>query len=264
MGHKESILPALASGSQGLQLVAAPAIMIVLAGLQTLKAKAGKSQSELYQHIWKFLSKAEARDKTGRIVQYFCRFLQGLILHMPSSALAPWKPVIAELQTTLAWARRTHRWGKEMPHIPVLGQALADGDLLEMAQRSTLITFLIQDHIYFLLKVGILKFQNYTAVQWHRRNLRFITFSHVLNFSLAFREILRIKGKQQLKDSKYICSQESEDKAAKAIYENKRMMFRYVLTFIQMLSVSGVKAMDDTYIGLMGVVSSYIDASKQW
>ena len=51
----------------------------------------------------------------------------------PEFWLQPWKPVIAEalkdkkqifeveseVQTTLAWARRTHRWGKEpaMSHL---------------------------------------------------------------------------------------------------------------------------------------------------
>merc|ERR1712079_824820 len=108
--------------------------------------------------------------------QYGCRALQGILAHLPAdSALQLCKPLAAEVQTTLAWARRTHRWGKEMPHIPALGEAVEKGDMLEAAQRAVLITFLVQDHIYWLLKVGLLKFKNYTAIQWHRRNLRFIT-----------------------------------------------------------------------------------------
>jgi len=135
---------------------------------------------------------------------------------------------------------------------------------LEAAQRAILITFLIQDHIYWLLKVGILKFESYSAVQWHRRNLRFITLSHVLNFSLCVRDVMRIREKQQLKDPKYSGTKEAEETAEKSIYDNQRMMFRYVLKFAQMLHVSQVKQMDDWYVGLMGVVSSYIDVSKQW
>lgn len=265
-GHKESYLPPIKSGSHAVQIVAGPALMILAVALQLLKRSlTGTNASQLYSHIWKFISKAEARDKTGRIVQYFCRFLQGALGHLPESfPLKPYQPVIAEVQSTLAWARRTHRWGKEMPHLPVLGEAICKGDPLEIAQRSVLITFLIQDHIYWLLKVGILKFQNYTAIQWHRRNLRFITLSHVLNFSLCVRDISRIKEKQAKNDPKYAGSQAAEEKADKDIYDNQRMMVRYVLTFIQMLHVSQVIKMDDWYIGLMGMASSYIDASKQW
>jgi len=249
-----------------MQVLAGPALMAFVCGLQILKKQlSGTFQSDLYNHIWKFISKAEARDKVGRIVQYGCRFLQGLLGHLPEAfPLQPFKPVIAEVQTTLAWARRTHRWGKEMPHIPVLAKALSTGDVLEATQRAILITFLIQDHIYWLLKVGILKFQNYSAIQWHRRNLRFITASHVFNFSLCVREIMRIRAKQEKKDPKYTGSKEAEAKAAADVYDNQRMMLRYVLTFIQMLHVSQVKKMDDWYIGLMGMASSYIDASKQW
>jgi len=240
--------------------------MLIVMSLQLLKKRlTGAHASKLYSHIWKFISKAEARDKVGRIAQYFCRFLQGALTHAPEAFfLQPWRPVIAEVQTTLAWARRTHRWGKELPHIPVLGEAISKGDVLEAAQRMVLITFLTQDHIYWLLKVGILKFEKYTAIQWHRRNLRFITLSHVLNFSLCLREVLRIQDKQAKGDVKYSGTAEAVEKAEKEIYDNKRMMVRYVLTFIQMLHVSQVKKLDDWYVGLMGVASSYIDASKQW
>lgn len=265
-GHNESYLPPINSAGHALQLVAGPTFMALYFALTMLKKQlTGKIKSDFYNHIWKFVSKAEARDKTGRIVQYGCRALQGMLAHMgPEMPLQAWKPAIAEVQTTLAWARRTHRWGKELPHIPVLGEAILKGDWLEAAQRMVLITFLTQDHIYWLLKVGLLKFQNYTAIQWHRRNLRFITLSHVLNFSLCVRDIRRIREKQDQKDPKYSGSEEAVAKADQEIYDNKRMMLRYVLTFIQMLHVSQVKKMDDWYVGLMGMVSSYIDASKQW
>mmetsp|Transcript_68349 Transcript_68349/g.120658 ORF Transcript_68349/g.120658 Transcript_68349/m.120658 type:complete len:277 (+) Transcript_68349:96-926(+) len=266
MGHNEAYLPPITARNHGLQILAGPALMACALGLQMLKKNlSGVHKSELWAHIWKFISKAEARDKTGRIVQYCCRMLQGIIEHFPQSfPLAPFKKEIAEVQTTLAWARRTHRWGKEMPHIPVLGQAISSGDVLEAAQRAVLITFLIQDHVYWLLKVGILKFQNYSAIQWHRRNLRFITLSHVLNFSLCVREVMRIRQKQEKQDPKYSGSKEALAKAESEIYDNRRMMVRYVLTFIQMLHVSQVMQLDDWYIGLFGMISSYIDASKLW
>jgi len=249
-----------------LQLVAGPGVMIVCMALQLLKKQlSGTHVSKLYEAVWKFISKAEARDKTGRIVQYGCRSLQGFLAHMaPEHPLQTWKAAIAEVQTTLAWARRTHRWGKEMPHIPKLGKAISQGDFLEAAQCVVLITFLVQDHIYWLLKVGLFKFQNYSAIQWHRRNLRFITFSHVLNFALCLRSINRIKEKQAKQDPAYSGSEQAIKKAEAEVYDNQRMMLRYILTFIQMLHVSQVKKFDDRYIGIMGMMSSYIDASKQW
>lgn len=265
-GHLESYVPPIASAGQALQITAGPLIMSTFLFLQMVKKSlTGQHASKLYAHVWKFISKAEARDKVGRIVQYACRGIQGVLAHLPTDfVLQPYKPVVAEIQTTLAWARRTNRWGKELPHIPALGEAISNCDVLEVCQRVVLITFLVQDHIYWLLKVGILKFKSYSAIQWHRRNLRFITLSHVLNFSLCLREILRIKEKQQSNDPKYTGSKEALEKAEAAIYDNKRMMVRYVLTFFQMLHVSQVKIMDDSYIGLFGMISSYIDASKQW
>lgn len=265
-GHKESYLPPIVARSHALQIIAGPAVMLLALGLQMLKKELTSThKNELWQHIVKFLQKAEARDKVGRIVQYFCRFMNGTLAHLPAElALQAYKPIFSEVQTTLAWARRTHRWGKEMPHIPALGQAITSGDALEALQRGVLITFLVQDHIYWLLKVGILKFDNYKPVEWHRRNLRFINFSHVLNFALCVRDIRRIRAKQQEKDPKYSGSKEAIAKADSEIFDNKKMMFRYVLTFIQMLHVSQIKKMDDWYIGLMGVVSASIDASKQW
>lgn len=266
MGHNEAYIPPITSAAHLGQLVTGPAVMILFLGLQTLKRQlTGTHASKLYENIWKFISKAEARDKVGRIVQYYCRHLQGVMDHLDKTHwLLAWKPAVAEVQSTLAWARRTHRWGKEMPHIPKLGKALEQGDWLEAAQCTVLITFLVQDHVYWLLKVGLLKFQAYTAIQWHRRNLRFITLSHVLNFSLCVRSIMRIKAKQAKNDPEFTGSEKAIAKANSEIYDNQKMMLRYTLTFIQMLHVSGVKKMDDWYIGIMGMMSSYIDASKQW
>jgi hypothetical protein len=243
-----------------------PAIMATLLVWQMIKKKfQGKCGGELHSHIWKFISKAEARDKTGRIVQYACRMIQGLMEFLaPEHPLLAYKTIVAEVQTTLAWARRTHRWGKELPHIPVLGEAFCSGDVLECCQRAVLVTFLVQDHVYWLLKTGIFKFEKYSPIQWHRRNLRFITLSHVLNFSLCVRDVLRIREKQKLNDPKYSGSEQALKKAEADVYDNKRMMVRYVLTFIQMLHVSQVKKMHDSYIGMFGMISSYIDASKQW
>eukprot|EP00408_Alexandrium_pacificum_P008339 CAMPEP_0171236588 /NCGR_PEP_ID=MMETSP0790-20130122/42535_1 /TAXON_ID=2925 /ORGANISM="Alexandrium catenella, Strain OF101" /LENGTH=65 /DNA_ID=CAMNT_0011702927 /DNA_START=6 /DNA_END=200 /DNA_ORIENTATION=- len=65
---------------------------------------------------------------------------------------------------------------------------------------------------------------------------------------------MRIKEKQQNNDPKYSGSQEALQKAEGAIYDNKRMLVRYFLTFIQMLHVSQVKVFDDTYVGLFGMI----------
>jgi len=266
MGHKESLLPLIANANQKNQVLTGPAIMIMAAAYQLIKKQqTGTHKGELLNHIWKFLSKAEARDKVGRLVQYGCRCLQGVLAHQTKDSwLNANKPVIVEIQTTLAWARRTNRWGKELPHIPALGEALSRGDWLEATQRTILITFLVQDHIYWLLKMGILKFQQYSAIEWHRRNLRLITISHVFNFALCVRDITRIRKKQENGDPSVSGSVQALETADKKVQENKMMMVRYVLTFIQMIHVSGVRQFDDWYIGFFGMISSAIDASKQW
>jgi len=266
MGHKESFLPLIANQAQRNQVLTGPAILVAAAVYQVVKKQMnGKCGSDFHSHLWKFFSKAEARDKMGRCVQYACRGLQGVIAHMAKDHwLGQWKTVIVEVQQTLAWARRTNRWGKELPHIPVLGEAIMSGDYLEAAQRTILITFLVQDHIYFLLKMGILKFEQYTAIEFHRRNLRFITVSHVFNFALAIRAIQRIRAKQEKGDPSVTGSAQALEKADADIKDNQIMMFRYILTFVQMIHVSGVKQLDDWYVGLFGMISSAIDASKQW
>jgi len=267
MGHMESYLPPIASAAHGKQLLTGPALVVLAAAYQVLKKRitGSNSASELYKHIWKFLGKSEARDKVGRMAQYGCRALQGILAHMSKDFVGQaYKPAIAEMQTSLAWARRTHRWGKEMPHIPALGDAISRGDALEATQRCILITFLVQDHIYWLLKMGFLKFTQYTPAQWHRRNLRFIIASHVCNFAICVRDIKRIQAKQEKSDPSVAENTQAVAKANQDIKDNKMMMVRYVLTFIQMLHASGIKQFDDWYIGIMGVVSAGIDASKQW
>lgn len=266
VGHKEAFLPSIAGSDQLKQVLSGPALMVAAAIYQIIKKNStGKSVGDFRKKLWTALGKSEFRDKVGRVVQYACRGLQGFLAHMsPDFWLQAYKPAIAEVQTTLAWARRSHRWGKELPHIPTLGEALQKGDYLEAGGKAVLITFLIQDHIYFLLKVGILKFQQYSAIQWHRRNLRFITVSHVFNFALCLRAITRIKDKQKNNDPSVSGSAEALAKADKEIFDNQKMMFRYVLTFLQMIHVSGVKQLDDWYVGIMGMISSGIDAHKQW
>jgi len=262
VGHNEAFVPGVQSISHASQLLAGPLVMAVLATLQLLKRKlTGAHASRLYKRAWAFLSKAEARDKVGKIAQYGCRFLQGALAHAPADfALQPWKPIFAEAQTTLAWARRTNRWGKEMPHITALGEAVSNGEVMEAVSRTFIILYLVQDHIYWLLKVGILKFRSYTPIQWHRRNLKFVLPSYVLNFVLCWRNIRQLRERRLQQAS----GKGSVDDIEQEIYDNKRMMVRYTLTFIQILHVSKIKDLDDWYVGIMGMISSYIDASKQW
>ena len=80
----------------------------------------------------------------------------------------------------------------------------------------------LEDHIYWLLKVGILKFQNYTPIQWHRRNLRFITFSHVLNFALCTRQIVRARRAFEEKEK----DAEAKKKLDSVMNDNLKMMLR--------------------------------------
>merc|ERR1719424_917433 len=110
----------------------------------------------------------------------------------------------------------------------------------------------------------ILQFEQYTPTQWHKRNLRFILMSHVFNFALCIRDIRRIREKQDNGHPSVSGSAQVLEKADADIRENQVMMFRYVLTFFQMLHVSNVKQLDDWYVGIFGVMSSAIDASKQW
>ncbi|CAK0896663.1 unnamed protein product, partial [Prorocentrum cordatum] len=90
--------PPIAHGAQALQVTMGPLIMGCLLVWQYLKRRMqGKCGGELHSHIWKFISKAEARDKTGRIVQYGCRAIQGFMeLLAPEHPLQTWRKTVAE------------------------------------------------------------------------------------------------------------------------------------------------------------------------
>lgn len=259
--HNEALLPVISGRSHVLQICIGPLVTILFVMLEMLRRSAAEGKaSELYQHLWKFISKAEARDKVGKIFQYGCRMMTGIsTLAAEDSFLAPWRSVFPEVQTTLTWARRTHRWGKEMPHIPALEEAIRQGDFFESLQRAFILLYLIQDHMYWLMKVGILKFKEYSPIQWHRRNLKFVLPAYVINFCLHWKKIahIKLKQKQQL-------SAREQEEATQAIYDNRKMMLRYTLTFFQIVHGSQTKILHDSYIGFFGMISSYIDASKQW
>lgn len=233
-----------------------------------------ESPEELFEHVNKFLAKSEARDKVGRMVQYFMRCLMGLADHSAKdSMLMQWRPVFADMRETLAWARRTHRWAKEGPHIIPFFKAVSRKDWLESLQRGVLWIFLTQDHLTWCIKVGIFKQLRglngsmYTQKTWHQYNLKFIMTVHLLNISVAVREILRIRSKEAEEPP----DEKTKAKNDKKVFDlKKHTILRNVLTFIQITHVSmtgekywGIK-LDDWYIGILGVISSYLDASKQW
>jgi hypothetical protein len=243
-------------------------------GKEPIMEKKQPTKAELFEHVNEFLAKSEARDKTGRIVQYFMRCLMGLADHSAKdSLLMTWRPVFADIRETLAWARRTHRWAKEGPHIVPFFKAISRKDWLETMQRGVLWVFLTQDHLTWCLKVGIFKQLRglsgkvYTQKTWHQYNLKFIMTVHVLNFLVAARAIKRIRDKE----AKESPDEKTKAKNDKSVWDYKKhVVLRNVLTFIQISHVSmtaekywGFKH-DDWYIGILGMISSYLDASKQW
>eukprot|EP00941_MAST-03F_sp_MAST-3F-sp1_P000399 g399.t1 len=105
----------------------------------------------------KLLASFQGRDKIGRMVQYFCRFMKGILIRCEAPEQI--RALNWSLFTVLMNARRTYRWLASVPHIVSLRDGLvtkpwgADYHALFILAKTLMITWPIIDHYRFLVLI---------------------------------------------------------------------------------------------------------------
>lgn len=208
---------------------------------------------EVISNITVLFSKSEGRDKVGRFVQYFARALVGFVeLSGPSTDLKRLGELATNVMKQLASARRTHRWCKEFPVLQAIPKSLQIANpvdcFLETASKVALSTFLIIDHVAWLKQVQILKGkQNGTGTI--QLGLKFFAWSNIFSFLLQLKKFNEASTGEKDKEKK--------GQAAKAA-------FKHALVTVQCLHLSTVYVTHNSLVGILGMITSYMDFSAQW
>jgi len=186
----------------------------------------------------------EGRDKLIRLFQFGSRAVVGMTAGASGSAVNTVHTNARNLMVNLAGARRTFRWGRELPIILCIPQALKLNDpwdrVLDLSQKSTLLMFFIIDHIGWLkqtskgMKSGVRTIQT---------GLKCLTISSLIAAVYGIRKLCRL-GKSDETGERRQC-----------IFS----ILRNGLLAFQVAHLSRWWETSDVLVGLMGIVTSLID-----
>lgn len=199
------------------------------------------------------LAKSEGRDKLGRVFQYGSRMIVGLVELSGApkgSPLMELKERAADVQKTLGGARRTHRWGKEIPVIQSLPgtlKLLQTSPLdfaLEMFQKLNQLGYLLFDHLAWL-KQQKLFVAGKSAADTVKTAMTFFLCCN------AAATVIQLKKYSNEKD---------EGKKSTAL----TAAFKHFLVAIQCAHNSTIYETNNAFVGACGIISSYIDLKAQW
>lgn len=198
-----------------------------------------------------FLNKSEARDKLARIVQFGSRGLVGATTELLGLADPRVRLVngrASNLMSTLALARRSHRWCKEFPVIQQIPASLKIADpismVLDTAQKVTLATFLIVDHYGWLKQAKVLNGKAQDTI-WF--GLKFFMVSNMIS---------TVYNAYKLKNT-----DESKVEERKKL---RLLVLKHAMMSIQIAHVSNTRKTSDFLVGILGVITSIMDAKEQW
>mmetsp|Transcript_42880 Transcript_42880/g.133894 ORF Transcript_42880/g.133894 Transcript_42880/m.133894 type:complete len:261 (-) Transcript_42880:86-868(-) len=213
--------------------------------------------------------KSEGRDKLARAAQYAARMIVGLTQmgHLQAGTRIYWVNELAgNIMKQLASARRAHRWCKEFPVIQSIVQSLpgeipdrsslsfrevADG-ALELAQRVTLASFMLIDHVGWLKQVKLLSGGERAGTGTIQLGLKFFGASNFLSVLVQLRK---------LRDARR--TEEGTAGAQKQQFLAKNA-FKHGLLVIQCAHLSRTYETHDAFVGFIGVISSVMDMLTQW
>jgi hypothetical protein len=200
--------------------------------------------------------KAEGRDKLARLFQYGSRAIVGAIsFYTPKAGttLHSFEAKARSVMVQLAIARRTHRWCKEIPVIQTIPKAIRMKDpidrVFEVLQKSTLVTFMVIDHVALLKQWKVLKGKQ-TGVGTVQLGLKWFCYSNIIGFFYQLKKLYCVEGK------------EDEKKAV----ERRSLVInaaKFAMLAIQMAHLSLVYQSHDLLVGLLGIVTSSMDVSNQ-
>ena len=138
----------------------------------------------------RMLAQSDVRDKLGRLVQYACRMIVGLLSEMPPDVARREAAVIlTKLMAAIGDARRCFRWLQGVSPILALCEASeARGEprwadwTLAVGNKVALLGFLSLDHARWLRHHGVLQGPHRPTA---RRSMRWLTVAYACNLLLA-------------------------------------------------------------------------------
>jgi hypothetical protein len=201
--------------------------------------------------------KAEGRDKLARFFQYAARFILGMTANSKTGSRM--KTLGDHARTTmvqLASARRTHRWCKEFPVIQGIPKTLKIQNpidmIMELAQKTTLATFMIIDHLGWLKQMKILSGGKRAGTGTIQLGLSWFCAS---NFIAAI-----IQGKKLAKQ----ISEGGDKDTTQARRGFVETIVKHLFLVVQTAHLSRVYETNDKLVGFLGMITSVQDFMPQW
>jgi hypothetical protein len=199
--------------------------------------------------------KSEFKDKFGRMVQYGCRGVIGLLADLGVAN----KELVEQLkavQTTLGEARRAGRFFKELSVGPTIAKDLDEPDVLNKAfslgSKVALIVFFLVDHYALLQKWKFVGKGGQTSDSV-KLAMKFFTLAHAFNLAIQLkklREELDNEGTPKYNKVKREAAASAALKAALLVFQG--------------LHISGLVETKDSLVGFAGVITSYMDLQALW
>lgn len=194
--------------------------------------------------------KADGRDKLARFAQYGARAVFGFTVYVgpnSSEAIKEVSQCARNLMVQLAGARRAHRWCKEIPVIQGIPATLRIEDpmdrFLELLTKSSLATFMMIDHFAYLKQLRIVR--GHGGSWTVRFGLKFFCFSN------ACAVIYNLK--------KLAVAEKAEERS-----KLKQNATKHGLLVVQCLHLTRLYETHDLFVGVLGMITSYMDLVPQW
>jgi len=237
---------------------AAPLALLILPAVPKAVARMEAFLANFMPDFNALCTKAEGRDKLARLFQYAARALVGFLgaAHpVAGSSLATYETHARTIMGQLASARRTHRWCKEFPVIQSIPAAFKVKDpldmVMELAQKVSLATFMMIDHIGHLKQWKIIPGGKRAGSGTIQLGLKFFCFSNSVAALVQFKKILSLRG----------CD---DEKSRAARGKSMQAVAKHLLLVLQTASLSRLRETDDRLVGVAGMVTSVMDLEAQW
>jgi hypothetical protein len=201
--------------------------------------------------------KAEGRDKLARFFQYAARFVLGMTANTKTgTTLKTLNDHARSIMVQLATARRTHRWCKEFPVIQGIPKTLKIQNpldmILELAQKTTLATFMIIDHIGWLKQMKILSGGKRAGTGTIQLGLSWFCMSNAV--------AAIIQGKKLAKQ----ISDGGDKDTPQARRTCSETIAKHLFLVVQTAHLSRVYETNDKLVGFLGMITSLQDFMPQW
>ena len=239
-----------------------------------------RASQQMLLPLQAFLSRADARDQLGRLVQYALLMAQGLLATLtPSEAKKALAARVKEVLKPVSDFRRTGRWGKEVkPMLALRDQAhaawtkgMAAAMLPAVASKMSLISHLMLDRKVWLMKAQLLSGSESVT---QRLSLRALAFSHAFGFlhlclrtgrteeaRLWLRRVARrlLSGCARVDDVDGATSETSPE-----LVQALKDCVRELLLLVQAVHQAHMVRTHDALVGALGVCTGVYDVRRQW